>query len=92
MIDWKGFQFHVPQKLWNIAEKKAKKYGWTTEAVICDAAEKYLGYSEDEKIISIEISKSLYDRVDKFGFVDKVIVSDLTEGVKIMEDEEKCSR
>ena len=91
-IDWKGFQFHVPQKLWNIAEKKAKEYGWTTEAVICDAAEKYLGYSEDEEMISIEISKSLYDRVDKFGFVDKVIVSDLTEWVEIMEDEERCSR
>ena len=85
-IDWKAFQ-----KLWDIAKEKAKEYGWITEAVICDAAEKYLGYSEDEEMISIEISKSLYDRVDKFGFVDKVIVSDLTEWVEIMEDEQKLA-
>ena len=85
-IDWKGFQFHVPQKLWDIAEKKAKEYGWTTEAVICDAAEKYLGY---EEMVTVEIPKSLYDRVDIFGFVDKVIVSELKEWVEIMENEEK---
>ena len=84
-------RFRVPQKLWDIAEKKAKEYGQTVEAVICDAAEKYLGYSEDEEKISIEISKSLYDRVDMFGSVEKVIMNDLTEWVEIMEDEQRLA-
>ena len=79
-------RFRVPQKLWDIAEKKAKEYGQTVEEVICDAAERYLGC---EEMVTVEIPKSLYDRVDTFGFVDKVIITELKEWVEIMEDEEK---
>ena len=79
-------RFRVPQKLWDIAEEKAKEYGQTVEEVICDAAERYLGC---EEMVTVEIPKSLYDRFDNFGFVDKVIITELTEWVEIMEDEEK---
>ena len=81
-------RFRVPQKLWDIAEKKAKEYGQTVEEVICDAAERYLGC---EEMVTVEIPKSLYDRVDTFGFVDKVIVSELKEWVEIMEDEQRLA-
>lgn len=45
----------------------------------------------DEEMVSIEIPKSLYDRVERFGSVDRVIITDLTEWVEIMEDEEKLA-
>ena len=32
----------------------------------------------DEEMVRIEIPKSLYDRVDKFGSVDRVTITDLT--------------
>ena len=47
--------------------------------------------SIDKEMIIIEIPKSLYDRVDRFGSVDRIIISDLTEWVEIMEDEEKSA-
>jgi len=45
---WKSFYFSVPEGLWNIAEKIAFEKGWTVEAVICEAAEKQLGYQLTE--------------------------------------------
>lgn len=92
---WKKLiNFDVPQKLWNLAEKIANERGWTTEAVLCDAAEKYLGYIEEDpenEMISIQIPKSLYDRIDVFGIPELMIVEDMTEWVEICEDEQRLA-
>lgn len=45
----------------------------------------------DEEMVKIEIPKSLYDRVDMFDSVEKVIMNDLTEWVEIMEDEQRLA-
>lgn len=91
-IQWKKLvNFDVPQKLWDIAEKIAKEKGWTTEAVLCDAAEKYLNYVEedpDNEIISIQIPKSLYDRIEEVcnKSVEREIEREMTEWVELVED------
>ena len=91
-IQWKKLvNFDVPQKLWDIADIVAKEKGWTTEAVLCDAAEKYLGYIEedpDNEMISIQIPKSLYDRIEAVGnkSVEREIEREMTEWVELVED------
>jgi hypothetical protein len=91
-VQWKKLvNFDVPQKLWNIAEKVAQEKGWTTEAVLCDAAEKYLDYVEkdpDNELISIQIPKTLYDRIERVGnkSVEREIEREMTEWVRLVED------
>lgn len=43
-------------------------------------------------MIQVEIPKELYDRIDKFAVVEKAIISEMTEWVEIMEDEERIER
>lgn len=91
-IQWKKLiNFDVPQKLWDLAEKIANERGWTTEAVLCDAAEKYLGYIEedpDNEMISIQIPKSLYDRIETVAnkSVEREIQREMTEWVELVEE------
>jgi len=91
-IQWKKLvNFDVPQKLWNIGEKVAQEKGWTTEAVLCDAAEKYLGYVEkdlDNEMINIQIPKTLYDRIEAVcnKSVECEIEREMTEWVELVDD------
>ena len=39
--------------------------------------------------VQVNIPKELYERVEKFRDIEKVILQDLTEWVEIMEDEER---
>lgn len=91
-IQWKKLiNFDVPQKLWDLAEKIANERGWTTEAVLCDAAEKYLEYIEedsDNEMISIQIPKSLYDKIEEVAnkSVEREIERKMTEWVELVEE------
>jgi hypothetical protein len=42
-----------------------------------------------EEMISIQIPKSLYHRIDKFATVERAIIENMTEWIEIMEDEER---
>lgn len=49
MTKWKLINaFHIPQEVWDKAEIKAEKLGWTVEAVLCDSLEKAFDYYEEE--------------------------------------------
>lgn len=40
--------FHIPQQVWDKADKLARERGWTVEAVLCDSLEKSFDYSDKE--------------------------------------------
>lgn len=43
----------------------------------------------NSEYVQVSIPKELYERVEKFGDIEEVILQDLTEWVEIMEDEER---
>jgi len=88
MLEWESFYLSLPSEVLKLVKQKGEELGWTDQAVICDAVERYFNWKEvREEMVYIEIPKSLYDQIDKFAVVEKAVVSDMTEWVEIMEDE-----
>lgn len=46
----------------------------------------------NSEYVQVNIPKELYERVEKFGDIEQVILQDITEWVEIMEDEERLYR